>query len=302
MSQHQQSKKEKPRKKKALLVLGSIILCTLILGGTYYIYYQQEQIAQIQELSTLEKEQLQEEYNDLVLQYEGFKFSVKNDSLLNQLASEQAKVQRLKEELRTVKASNANQIIRLKKELTALRKVLRNYVIQIDSLNRANQALRTENKEVKQRISQVTSQKKQLQAEKEKLTNQVQLAAKLSISSITVRGLNSRGKETKRIQSMKQLEFRFQLDRNVTTTPGIKKLCLRITKPDGTLLSQPAVSGVFPFEGSNVPYSVARSVEYGGEPIPIVIYWDIQEYLVEGEYEVEFFSEGYRIGKKIFTL
>lgn len=68
-------------------------------------------------------------------QYEGYRFEVENDSLAYQLASEQAKVQRLLEELRTVKSNNAQRIAELTRELETLRQILRNYVIQIDSLN-----------------------------------------------------------------------------------------------------------------------------------------------------------------------
>ena len=57
------------------------------------------------------------------------------------------------EELRQVKSSNAAEIMRLKKELKTVRAVLRSYVIQIDSLNRINEALTTENKEFKKKFS-----------------------------------------------------------------------------------------------------------------------------------------------------
>ena len=64
-----------------------------------------------------EKESLEDEYNELSLQYEGYKFSVGNDSLVALLYTEQAKVQRLLEELRTVRATNAKEIARLKKRI-----------------------------------------------------------------------------------------------------------------------------------------------------------------------------------------
>lgn len=44
--------------------------------------------------------------------------------------------------------------MRLKKELKTVRAVLRTYVIQIDSLNKLNQALAEENQEVKQKYTQ----------------------------------------------------------------------------------------------------------------------------------------------------
>lgn len=46
------------------------------------------------------------------------------------------KTQRLLEELRTVKSSNATEIRRLKQELASLRKIMIGYINQIDSLNR----------------------------------------------------------------------------------------------------------------------------------------------------------------------
>ena len=92
------------------------------------------------------------------VQYEGYKFSVGNDSLVALLFTEQAKVQRLLEELRTVKATNAKEIARLKKELDTLRKIMRNYVAQIDSLNRENEQLKVGKKEAVQKYQRATSQ------------------------------------------------------------------------------------------------------------------------------------------------
>lgn len=290
------------RRNQALAIVGGIVVLLLIVGGGFYIIHQQKQLNMIEEQAAIDKQLLEEDYNELALQYEGYRFNVRSDSLAHKLATEQAKVQRLLEELRTVKTSNAARINELKRELSTLRQVLRSYVEQVDSLNRANQALRIENKEVKEEISRITSQREQLRAESQKLSAQVQLAAKLSISSLSVRGLNSRGKVTKRIQNMKQLQFDFQIDRNLTAEPGMKTIYLRITKPDGTLLQQAESSGTFSFEDGQVPYSISRQVEYGGEPAPMTMYWDIQEYLIEGEYLMEFFADGYMIGRSIFAL
>ena len=293
---------DKKRRNTALLIVAGILLLAVIVWGAFKINGQQKQIEQIQELAALDKQLLEEDYNQLVLQYEGYKFSVADDSLAARLSSEQAKVQRLVEELKAVKESDAREITRLRKELRTLREVLKSYVVQIDSLNRANAALRTENKEVREQVAAVTSQRERLQEEKEKLSGQVRLAAKLSVSALNVRGLNSRGKVTNRVQNMKQLQFDFQLDRNVTAEPGLKTVYLRISKPDGTLLQQPGVSGRFPFEGGSVPFSVSREAEYGGEPLAMTVYWDIQEFLIEGSYLVEFFADGYLIGRSSFSL
>lgn len=293
---------DKKRQRAALLITGGVLLALLIAFGVYTILQQRKEIQGIRAVTQLEKEMLEEDYNELALQYEGYRFEISDASLAQKLATEQAKVQRLMEELRTVKSSNAARVAELRRELETLRKVLRSYVAQIDSLNRANQELRTENQEVKRQITVVTSERQQLKQEKERLTEQVTLAAKLSTSGFSARGLNARGKTTKRLSSMKQLQFDFTLDANVTAETGYKDIYLRLSNPQDQLLQQPSTSGTFAFEGGHVPYSAVRQVEYGGSAMPITMYWDIQEYLMEGIYRVELFAEGYLIGRYTFTL
>lgn len=135
-----------------MLILAVIVLIAIIAGAAYYIFHQQQQMDEMTQSFDLEKEMMADDLNELSLQYEGYKFSVSNDSLVALLTTEQAKVQRLMEELRTVKSTNAKEIARLKKELATLRKIMRNYVIQIDSLNRANEQLKVEKERSGQEI------------------------------------------------------------------------------------------------------------------------------------------------------
>lgn len=302
MDQEKIAEEDKQRKRKALLIVGISLLVLLLAGGGYYLVRQQRTINDMRELSALDKQMLQDQFDELNMQYEEFSFEISNDSIAKRLEQEQAKVQRLMEELKQVKSTDAAEISRLRRELDTLRKILKSYVIQIDSLNRANQALRTENKAQREEISRVTSQRRQLQEEKSDLSEKVQLAAKLSVSNFRVIGLNNRGRDTKRIKSMKQLQINFQVDRNVTAEPGMKMIYLRLSMPDGMLMQQSGQSGSMPFESGQVPYSVSRQIEYSGEPTQVSLYWDIQEYLPEGVYTAEVFSDGYKIGRFNFTL
>lgn len=104
------------------------------------------------ELFAVEKLEMENEYTTFATQYDELQVQINNDSLRERLESEKLKTQRLLEELRQVKTSNAAEIMRLKKELKTVRAVLRTYVIQIDSLNKLNQALAEENQEVKTEI------------------------------------------------------------------------------------------------------------------------------------------------------
>ena len=302
MDQERIEQEDKQRKRKALLIVGISLLLLLLVGGGYYLVQQQRTINDMRELSALDKQMLQDQFDELNMQYEEFSFEISNDSIAKRLEQEQAKVQRLMEELKQVKSTDAAEISRLRRELDTLRKILKSYVIQIDSLNRANEALRTENKAQREEISRVTSRQRQLQEEKSDLTEKVQLAAKLSVSNFRTIGLNNRGRDTKRIKSMKQLQIIFQVDRNVTAEPGMKTIYVRLSKPDGSLMQQSGESGTMPFESGQVPYSVSRQIEYSGEPTQVSLYWDIQEYLPEGSYVAEIFADGYKIGRYSFSL
>ena len=249
----------------------------------------------------LEKQSLEDEYNELSLQYEGYKFSVGNDSLVALLSTEQAKVQRLLEELRTVKATNAREISRLKKELATLRKIMRNYVMQIDSLNRANEALKEENKQVVKKYQQASSTAATLKKEKEKLTERVTLASRLDATDISVTPVNARGKAQKRIKRMQQFVVNFKIAKNITAPVGEKTIYVRILKPDDDVLVKNR-SNLFSFEGKEINYSMKKIIEYEGEEVAVTLYWDIEEFLSPGTYRVDIFADGNHIGKKSFTL
>lgn len=90
-----EKKENKEVNKLSLLIVAVIVLVLIIAGAGYYIYHQKQQMTDLVETFDLEKESLEDEYNELSLQYEGYKFSVGNDSLVALLSTEQAKVQRL---------------------------------------------------------------------------------------------------------------------------------------------------------------------------------------------------------------
>lgn len=297
----EEKKEAKEINKMSMLVVAVIVLLVIAGGAGYYIVHQQQEMNDLVESFDLEKQSLEDEYNELSLQYEGYKFSVGNDSLVALLSTEQAKVQRLLEELRTVKATNAREISRLKKELATLRKIMRNYVMQIDSLNRANEALKEENKQVVKKYQQASSTAATLKKEKEKLTERVTLASRLDATDISVTPVNARGKAQKRIKRMQQFVVNFKIAKNITAPVGEKTIYVRIMKPDDDVLVKNR-SNLFSFEGKEINYSMKKIIEYEGEEVAVTLYWDIEEFLSPGTYRVDIFADGNHIGKKSFTL
>ncbi len=296
-----EKKETKEINKMSMLILAVVILILVIAGAAYYIFHQQQQMDEMTQSFDLEKEMMADDLNELSLQYEGYKFSVSNDSLVALLTTEQAKVQRLMEELRTVKSTNAKEIARLKKELATLRKIMRNYVIQIDSLNRANEQLKVEKNEAVKKYRQASTTAASLKREKEKLTERVTLASKLDATGISVTPVNSRGKLAKRIKKMEQFVINFKIAKNVTAPVGEKVIYVRIMKPDDDILVK-SRGDVFTFEGKDINYSIKKMIEYEGEEVPVTMYWNIEEFLSPGTYRVDIFADGNLIGQRSFAL
>ncbi|MCK9344388.1 MAG: hypothetical protein M0P33_10820 [Massilibacteroides sp.] len=284
-------KKELDKKKInniSLLIVAICVLVLAVLGAGYYIYHQKQQLAGLTATFDIEKEGMADELNELSLQYEGYKFSVGNDSLVSLLSTEQSKVQRLMEELRTTKATNSKRISELKKEISTLRKIMRNYVIQIDSLNNENEKLKKTNIKVVRQYQVATNRAVVLKKEKEKLSERVTLASRLDAVGISVTPVNDRGKKQKHIK-------------NITAPVGEKVLFVRIIKPNDDILIK-SLGHLFTYEDQEISYSMKKMIEYDGGEQEVIMYWDIEEFLLPGEYRIDIFADGNLIGKKTFYL
>ena len=104
--------------------MAGSLLILLLIGVTILLISEKQTNKELVMEFNLDKEDLENQYTDFARQYDELKLTVSNDSLSVLLEQEQLKTQRLLEELRTVKSSNATEIRRLKKELASLRKVM----------------------------------------------------------------------------------------------------------------------------------------------------------------------------------
>lgn len=292
-----------PKEKNNIKILVGIIIALVVAMAIigYLLFDKSSENADLNQEIVLSKQQLEDEYENLTMQYEGFKMNIKNDSLLDRLTSEQTKVQNLLDELKTVKATNKQEIARLNNELSSLRKILRSYIVQIDSLNRANERLKQENKEISNKYQAAQQNLQQVSKQRESLNQKVTLASKLDAVAIHVQGTNSKGKVQKKINKIEQLVINFSIAKNITAEPGERTVYVRIMKPDDDVLTK-SRSNTFPFESGEINYSIKRIIEYGGEEVPVTLYWNVEEYLMPGNYRVDIFADGNRIGSKAFSL
>ena len=246
-----------------------------------------------------EKEQVQKEYANLNQEFDGYTTNIKNDSLVKLLQDQKSKVQQLLEELRITKSTNAKRIAQLRQELATVRQVMIQYVNQIDSLDKVNKVLKTENVEVHRKYKAASETVKELSKEKENLNQVVSRASILEVTNFKMTPLNSAGKKTGWFSQTATMQFNYTITKNVTSQPGEKTVYLRITRPDEDVLSK---GNTFRFENKNIAYSSMKKFEYSGQELNDVIYWKIGEILPKGTYKADFFIDGNRVGSFSFNF
>lgn len=289
--------------KKIIIIAATVIVLGVLGGAAWFIHQQQQQIEEMQEVFALEKEEMEDEYTQLAIQYEGYKLQVNNDSLEQKLEDQRIKMQRLVEELRQTKAQDAKKIASLKKELETVRGVLRYYVAQVDSLNRVNEALVAENAQIKGQMQSVQALNQQVRAQNETLTRKVTVAAQLSATNVSITPLNSKDKVEKknRVDKLAKFQINFTIAANVTATPGEKDVYVRLLRPNEEVLTN-GQSGKFNYENAMVDYSSKKTIEYGGDETPVTIYYKRVENLSAGTYRAEIYCDGNLIGRGSIAL
>ena len=285
------------------ILIPIVVVGILLVAGIAFLAIrldkQKQQNREMQELAELDKKEMENEYQQFANQYSEMKTQITNDSIVAQLTAEQEKTQKLLEELRQVKSSDAREIARLKKELATVRAVLRSYVLEIDSLNRLNQNLKDENERVRGQYDAATRQIAGLNNERATLSEKVAIAAQLDATGIRMTLKNKRNKDTKKINKCKTVQVSFTVAKNVTAQSGMKTFYVRITSPTGAVLGN---SGTFEYENRSLQASMKKSVEYGGQETTVVTYWNVNSALMVGTYNVSIFADGNMIGSKNFSF
>ncbi|MCW3786342.1 hypothetical protein [Plebeiibacterium sediminum] len=284
---------------KTAIIVGAVSAVLLIILGFLYFKNKSEMQVLVEEM-TEEKDLLTTEFESLALDYDSLKTN--SDTLNLLLEKEREKISQLIEEIHTIKATNASKIREYKKELTSLRKVMRNYVIQIDSLNQTNKALQQENQQIRRTVSNIKTSYQKLEKEKDNLAEKVDIASKLETYNMEATGLNSKDRSTTRASRISKIRICFTIQKNITAEVGEKEIFLRVLRPDGALLYH-SKDDLFKYENKEINFSSRRVVEYGGDELDVCLYYNVDAgELTIGDYTADIFADGHHIGNMTFSL
>ncbi len=242
-----------------------------------------------------ERSKLEKELNGLIVIYDTLK--TQNDSLAQQLGAEQERIRKLLKR----QASSTTKIKMYQSELETLRKVMKSYIVQIDSLNTRNRELTEENVLVRGELQQKSTDYEELSKKTHELSETVRFAQKLIATDIVAEGLNSSSKPKNKIKKIEKIRVCFIIRENAVAEAGNKTIYLRISRPDDIVLSSPD-GGIVDFDDESLAYSAKRDLDYANTDIDLCVFWDANEQLIPGTYSISLFAEGYEIGTTKLVL
>ena len=287
---------DKERRNNLIIILLSILLVIVV---TIFLIQRSDNRKMLNALNQ-EKVSIQSELTGMMANYDSIHTT--NETLQSELQMAQTKVKDLIMEVDQVKNLSYGQIAQYRQEVTTLRTIMKNYIVQVDSLNRRNELLMAENSQVKQDFAQAASKNMQLEEEKGHLQEKIKMAAQLEATELSAVGVNARGKEAESARRATQIRVSFVLSKNVTAPRGDKTIYVRIQNPNQLLL-QKSSGDVFPFEDLKIPFSAKRDVTYEGNALPVNIFWDNEgAEFTPGEYSIDIFADGNNIGSTTFTM
>ena len=172
--------------------------------------------------------------------------------------------------------------------------ISKSYIRQIDSLNTLNKKLINENVTYRKEISSAKLRAEMAEEKAAELDNKVRVGAVIRARDIRLSALNANSKPVSRIKNAARLRVDFVLTANELATPGEKTVYVRITSPDGYVLTTEAMP-TFDFEGERLSYSAMREVDYQNQDLEVGIYYNSTGFAA-GAYTVQLFCDGRLIG------
>ena len=280
--------------KKVMYAL--IAVAVLLAGGLAYIWYQKSSL--VKEL-TIEKQELTEQM--VALQNDYATLSSDYDDINLQLDSSRLEVQMLIEKITQTEATNRSKIRQYEKELGTLRSIMRNYIVQIDSLNTLNKQLTADAAAARREAAESRRKQEELSKTVESLSGQVAAGAVIKARGLRMEAYNSSDKVTDRSSRVVRLLTTLSLVENDLAPVGPVRVYIRVKDPDGILLTNDT-QRTFEVDGEPMICSASREVDYQGKEVELSIYLnDITGY-VKGIYTVEAYTDQTRLGSAELML
>lgn len=224
-----------------------------------------------------------------------------NDSI----NAQKVRIEKLLSEVEKGKMT-AYQLYELRKENETLRKIMKGYIVQIDSLNTLNLKLESDLDSTSTQLDLTKEERDKIQDVADKQGATIDKAKKLaaySFSSGALRSkLNSTTTPTTKARNAVQLMSSFTISENSVALKENKTVYMQITDPNGKVF-QSRSSNITKTENGDVSYSDKKMINYIGSRVDVAIYYDLNgQDISKGNYKVRIYCQGQLIGSDSFSL
>lgn len=269
---------------KTVMIIMTV-LAVILAGVLAYVWMSNRTL--VSQL-TLEKEELTEQVQALQLDYENL--SSEYDVINSQLDSSREEISQLIDRLKKTQATDRNKIRQYEKELGTLRSIMRSYIVQIDSLNQLNHQLSAEAASARREAAESKKLNAALTQQVETLEGKVSAGSVLKARALRVEAFTTADKKTDRSSRVERLLVSLSLVENELAQRGPVRVYVRVTAPDGSLLSD-GRGTTFTLGGNTLEATASREVDYQGAEVELGVYVNNVSSYQKGVYSVEAYTE-----------
>lgn len=274
---------------RIVIIILSVILVAI--SVLYYSIHRQQMIDN--ELLQADRDSIQCDLGRLMNDYDNLQIT--NDTISANLAVERNRADSLMSRLKKERSWSLAKIKQYEKEVGTLRSLMKGYIHQIDSLNTLNKKLINENVGYRKEISSAKLRADMAEEKAAELDNKVRVGSVIKARNINLVALSSRSNPVSRIKNAARLRVDFVMTANELANPGNKAVYVRISSPDGYVLTTEAMP-TFDFDGERLSYSAMREVDYQNQDLEVGIYFNSTGFTA-GTYLVQLYCDGRMIGE-----
>lgn len=280
---------------KTVMIAMVAVAAVLAVALVYVLTSKNKLVGQLND----EKKDLTEQIQMLQNDYEGL--SSDYDSINAQLDSSREEIAQLVERVKKTEATNRAKIRQYQKELGTLRTIMKSYIVQIDSLNTLNHKLTAEAASARKEAAASKRLNAELSQQVEDLTGRVTAGAVLKARGVRLEAYNNNDKLTDRSGKVSRLLVTLSLLENELTPKGPVRVYVRVTGPDGNLLTDGRNTS-FTIGEETLQATASRDVDYQGAEVEMGIYVNNIPSFRKGVYSVTAYTNQGQIGSAELLL
>lgn len=283
-----------------------LVIIAALLGACVYLFVTRNTVTEQRDTMQVDRDSAVNTRDALNTEYQAAiarldQLNTTNDQLNNEIKDKDGELQKLRGDLKSIMSKDKKTAADYEKARQLIAKLntrVSSYESRIAELEGQNQELTTQNTALNDENTRVSG-------ENTNLSKQVKLGAVLHASNIRLEAINLKRGGKKEVETSKAkrtdlLRVKFDIDENRIAENGGKEIFLKITAPDGRLLSNAAYgSGVTTMDdGQQLSYTLSKNVNLTtNTPVrDVVVDWNQDSDYQRGTYAIELYNGGFRIG------